>query len=142
MQKAQAAFVTNLEALIKSGYDGLDLDWEGGNLTTAQDQALETTLVQALRQKSPGILITLTAGYENENSLDDLSWYGKVAAQFDRINLMTYGMAGPWSGWRSWHSSALHWNNDSTTPTGIDASVKHYIAAGVPAAKLGIGIGF
>ena len=142
MQNAQSTFVTNLEALVTSGYDGLDIDWEGGNLTTAQDQALQTTLIQALRQKSPGILITLTAGYENENSLDDLSWYGTVAAQLDRINLMTYGMAGPWQGWRSWHSSPLHWNSDSTTPTGIDASVKHYIAAGVPAAKLGIGIGF
>jgi len=142
MQNAQSTFVTNLEALVTSGYDGLDIDWEGGNLTAAQDQALETTLVQALRQKSPSILITLTAGYENENSLDDLSWYGTVAAQLDRINLMTYGMAGPWQGWRSWHSSPLHWNSDSTTPTGIDASVKHYVAAGVPAAKLGIGIGF
>ena len=142
MQNAQSTFVTNLEALVTSGYDGLDIDWEGGNLTAAQDQALETTLVQALRQKSPGILITLTAGYENENNLDDLSWYGTVAAQLDRVNLMTYGMAGPWQGWRSWHSSPLHWNSDGTTPTGIDASVKHYIAAGVPAAKLGVGIGF
>lgn len=142
MQNAESTFVNNLEALVTSGYDGLDIDWEGGNLSTAQDQALEQTLVQALRQKSPGILITLTAGYENENNLDDLSWYGTIAAQLDRINLMTYGMAGPWQGWKSWHSSPLHWNQDSTTPTGIDASVKHYIAAGVPAAKLGIGIGF
>jgi chitinase len=142
MQNAQSTFVANLEALVTSGYDGLDIDWEGGNLSAAQDQTLQTTLVQALRQKSPGILITLTAGTENENSLDDLSWYGTVAAQLDRINLMTYGMAGAWQGWRSWHSSPLHWNNDSTTPAGIDASVAHYIAAGVPAAKLGIGIGF
>lgn len=142
MQKAESTFVANLEALVTSGYDGIDIDWEGGNLSAAQDQALELQLVQALRQKSPGILVTLTAGYENENSLDDLSWYGTVAAQLDRINLMTYGMAGAWQGWESWHSSPLHWNSGSSTPTGIDASVKHYIAAGVPAAKLGIGIGF
>jgi chitinase len=142
MQSSATTFVNNLEALVTMGYDGLDIDWEGGNLTAAQDQSLETTLVQSLRSKSPDILLTFTAGYENENSVDDLSWYGTIAAQLDRINLMTYGMAGAYEGWESWHSSPLHWNNVSSTPSGIDASVKHYLAAGVPAAKLGIGIGF
>jgi chitinase len=142
MQSNATTFVASLEALITMGYDGLDIDWEGGNLTAAQDQSLETTLVQSLRSKSPNILLTFTAGYENENIPDDLSWYGTIAAQVDRINLMTYGMAGAYSGWDSWHSSPLHWNNGTSTPTGVDASVKNYLAAGVPAAKLGIGIGF
>ena len=142
MQSAMATFVTSLEALISMGYDGLDIDWEGGNLTTQQDQTLQQSLVSALRQKSPSAIITLTAGYENENSLDDLSWYGTMASQLDQINLMTYGMAGAWQGWQSWHSSPLHWNMVSSTPTGIDSSVAHYLAAHVPASKLGIGIGF
>jgi chitinase len=141
-QTAMSTFVTNLEALVTMGYDGLDIDWEGGNLTAAQDQALETSLVAALRKASPGIVLTLTAGYENENLLDDLSWYGTIAAQLDRINLMTYGMSGAYQGWESWHSSPLHWNKNTSTPTGIDASVAHYLAAGVPAGKLGVGSGF
>jgi chitinase len=141
-QTAMSTFVTNLEALVAMGYDGLDIDWEGGNLTAAQDQALETSLIAALRKASPNIVLTLTAGYENENSLDDLSWYGTIAAQLDRINLMTYGMSGAWQGWESWHSSPLHWNKNTSTPTGIDASVSHYLAAGVPASKLGVGSGF
>jgi chitinase len=106
------------------------------------DQALQTSLIGSLRSKNPGVLITLTAGYENENSLDDLSFYGTIAPQLDRINLMTYGMSGAWSGWESWHSAPLHWNKNSSTPTGIDSSVSHYLAAGVPAAKLGVGAGF
>lgn len=142
MQTAMSTFLTNLQALITMGYDGLDIDWEGGNLTTAQDQTLETSLVDAIRSANPGILLTYTAGYENENSLDDLSWYGTLSAKVDRINLMTYGMSGAWQGWESWHSSPLHWNSNSSTPTGIDASVSHYLAAGVPAAKLGVGSGF
>jgi chitinase len=142
MQNASSAFVTALEALITSGYDGIDIDWEGGSLSASQDQALQSTLITSLRQKSPNIIITLTAGYENENSVDDLSWYGKVAPQLDRINVMTYGMAGAYSGWQSWHSAPLHWNKVTSTPTGIDATMGHYAAAGVPAAKLGIGIGF
>jgi chitinase len=137
-----STFITNLEALITLGFDGLDIDWEGGNLSVSQDQALETTLVTKLRTASPNIIITFTAGYENENNLDDLTFYGTLAPSVDRINLMTYGMAGAWPGWQSWHSSPLHWNNDTSTPTGIDASVGHYLAAGVPASKLGIGSGF
>ena len=135
-------FLTNLQELLSSGYDGLDIDWEGGNLTPAMDQALETSLIGSLRTKNPTAILTMTAGYENENSLDDLSFYGTISAQLDRINLMTYGMSGAWEGWDSWHSAPLHWNKNSSTPTGIDSSVSHYLAAGVPAAKLGVGSGF
>jgi len=142
MQSAPSTFVTNLEALITLGYDGLDIDWEGGSLSVTDDQTMQTQLIGALRTASPGILLTLTAAYENENSLDDLSWYAAVAPQLDRINLMTYGMSGAWQGWESWHSSPLHWNSNSSTPTGIDSSVSNYLAAHVPAAKLGIGSGF
>jgi chitinase len=135
-------FLTNLQELLSSGYDGLDIDWEGGNLTPAMDQALETSLIGSLRTRNPTAILTMTAGYENENSLDDLSFYGTISAQLDRINLMTYGMSGAWEGWDSWHSAPLHWNKNSSTPTGIDSSVSHYLAAGVPAAKLGVGSGF
>ncbi len=135
-------FVTQLESLIAMGYDGLDIDWEGGNLSVSQDRSLEQSLIEAIRAASPTILLTMTAGYENENSLDDLSFYGSVASELDRLNLMTYGMSGAWPGWESWHSSPLHWNKSSSTPTGIDSSVAHYLAAKVPASKLGVGAGF
>jgi chitinase len=141
-QATLSKFVTQLESLIAMGYDGLDIDWEGGNLSVSQDQSLERSLIEAVRAASPGILLTMTAGYENENSLDDLSFYGSVASELDRINLMTYGMSGAWQGWESWHSSPLHWNGSSSTPTGIDSSVAHYLAAKVPASKLGVGAGF
>jgi chitinase len=137
-----SAFVGSLEGLVAMGYDGIDIDWEGGNLTVAQDQSLEQSLVMAIRSASPDILLTMTAGYENENDLDDLSFYGNIAPELDRINLMTYGMSGAWVGWKSWHSSPLHWNMNSSTPTGIDSSVAHYVAADVPASKLGVGAGF
>jgi chitinase len=141
-QNAMSTFLSSLRALVTMGYDGLDIDWEGGNLTTAQDQMLQGSLTDAILAQSPGIILTMTAGYENENLLDDLSWYGTMAAKVDRIELMTYGMSGAYQGWESWHSSPLHWNSNSSTPTGIDATVSHYIAAGVPAAKLSVGSGF
>jgi chitinase len=135
-------FVTNLETLVTRGYDGIDIDWEGGNLSVTQDQTLEQSLIMAIRAASPGIILTFTAGYENENLLDDLSFYGTIAPEIDRLNLMTYGMSGAWQGWESWHSSPLHWNKGSSTPTGIDSSVSQYLAARVPASKLGVGAGF
>jgi len=141
-QSAMPTFISSLEALVAMGYDGVDIDWEGGSLSTAEDHALELSLVTTLRRTSPTIIITLTAGYENENAVDDLSFYGAIAPELDRIELMTYGMSGSWQGWKSWHSAPLHWNSDSATPTGIDVSVAHYLAANVPASKLSVGTGF
>jgi chitinase len=58
---------------------------------------------------------------------------------------MSYDMAGAdadgWSGWQSWYGSALM-GSGSSTPSSIDVSVQGYLAAGVPAAKLGLGVGF
>src|SRR5207253_2746419 len=73
---------------------------------------------------------------------DLASLFAAASPSVDQINVMTYGMSGAYSGWKSWHSSPLHWNHDSATPTGIDDTVARYVAAGVPAAKLGVGSGF
>jgi chitinase len=137
---ARATFVANLVALLsKYGYDGLDLDWEPVNTA---DRAPLLALVQALRAAVPaGTLLTMPVGYENVNLPDDLSIYVTLASDLDQINVMTYGMAGAYAGWKSWHSSALY-QTDPATPTSVDSSVKLYLQAGVPAPKLGVGAGF
>ena len=136
----RATFEANLKNLVQSyGFDGIDLDWEP---FAAGDQALLQALVLDLRSQLPGTLLTMPVGCENNNSPDDLSFFGTFAASVDRLNLMSYGLSGAWQGWKSWHSSPLHWNGDPSTPIAIDSSVSDYLAAGVPAAKLGIGSGF
>jgi len=136
----RAAFESNLERLVMTyGFDGVDLDWEP---FAAGDHAALQTLVQDLRSAMPGILITMPVGCENNNSPDDLSFFGSVASSVDRMNLMSYGLSGAWQGWKSWHSSPLHWNHDTSTPIAIDSSVDDYLRAGVPHAKLGVGSGF
>jgi chitinase len=54
---------------------------------------------------------------------------------------MTYGMAGAWGGWQSWHSSAIL-GESATHPSSVDSTVAAYVAAGVPIGKLGVGVGF
>jgi chitinase len=135
----RAAFVTTLLSTMHDlGFDGLDLDWEP---LEAADEAPLRALAQALRDADPGIVLTIPVGYVNANAPAVDHWYGDVAPLFDQINLMTYGMSGAWGGWHSWHSSAEQ-GEGPNTPTSVDSSVRAYLAAGVPAAKLGVGIGF
>jgi chitinase len=134
-----STFVANLQsAMSQFGADGLDLDWEP--LATV-DEASFTALLQALRAAAPGAVLTMPVGALNMN-LDSVdSFYPSAAALVDQMNLMTYGMAGAWQGWQSWPSSPLSGETGST-PESIDTSVPAYLAAGVPAAKLGLGVGF
>lgn len=135
----RAAFVTNLLAMMHDyHYDGLDLDWEP---VDAADQPALQALAQALRTTEPGIVLTIPVGYVNANFPTVDAFYATIAPLFDQMNIMSYGMAGPWSGWDSWHSSALQ-GESGTTPTSVASSVNAYLAAGVPAARIGIGIGF
>jgi chitinase len=135
----RATFVSNLVSTMHAyGYDGLDLDWEP--IDTA-DQAPFEALVRDLRAAEPRIVLTIPVMWVNANDPTVPSWYGAVAPLFDQMNLMTYGMAGAWEGWQSWHSSAVQGDGPST-PSSIDSSVRAFLAAGVPAAKLGIGVGF
>jgi chitinase len=136
----RAKFIANLKNLVTlEGFDGLDLDWEP--LETGQQPRL-LKLVQDLRAALPKAVLTFPAdGADNANFPSDRSFFASLAPYVDQLNLMTYGMAGSYSGWKTWHSSPLY-QQDSATPTSIDFTVSGYLKAGIPAAKLGIGIGF
>jgi chitinase len=132
------AFVANLVSLLTTnGYDGIDIDWEPMNKS---DEPAVIDLANRIRQSQPNALMTIPIGAINVNLGADLSGFAAIAAVYDQLNIMSYGMAGAWSGWKSWHSSALY-HTDSATPMSIDSTLKLYLAAAVPAAKLGIGVG-
>ncbi|MBI5502851.1 MAG: hypothetical protein HY907_21580 [Deltaproteobacteria bacterium] len=138
--ETRAAFVAALVrwARDEHGFDGLDLDWEPMRRADHDDFR---SLARDLREAWPDVVLTVPVVHHNVN-LDAVDpYWAKVAALFDRINVMSYGMAGEYPGWLSWHASALH-GAAHDSPTSIADSVEAYIAAGVPAAKLGIGIGF
>ena len=134
-----ATFAANLVSLLSStGYDGIDIDWEPMDKS---DEPAAIDIANRIRKAKPGALMTIPIGAINVNLGADLTGFPAIAAAYDQLNIMSYGQAGAWQGWKSWHSSALY-QTDSATPTSIDSTVKLYLAAGVPAAKLGIGIGF
>jgi chitinase len=135
-------FVQNLVQTVTAwGYDGIDIDWEP---LPASDYPLLLSLISNLRTAKPGMIVTADIGWLNINfplSTSDAEFYVQLAGAVDQMNMMNYGMADNWGGWVVWHSSALY-NDGSNHPSSVRSSAQMYINAGVPAAKLGMGIGF
>jgi chitinase len=136
----RANFVAKLlETMDQFNMDGLDLDWEPINGPT--DEAELLALAQALRAARPSMILTIPVGWVNSNFDASHAYWGTLAPYFDRVNIMSYDMNWYADGWDSWFTSALD-GEAGTTPSSIDSGVAFYLASGVPAAKLGIGIPF
>lgn len=134
-----AQLVDNLVSVLRAyGYAGLDLDWEP---IDPADQPHLSALVDALRHRLPHAVLTMPVGWVTRTFPTVSPFYARIARKLDRIDVMTYGMAGAWDGWRTWHSSALT-GAGPATPSAVDVTVRSYRNAGVPAGKLGVGIGF
>ena len=139
---ARATFIGNLVALVSArGYDGVDVDWEP---LTASDGPQFVALCQelrvALRQKDPKLL--LTAAVAGQPAL-----IAKVASELDQFNVMTYDLSGTWPGWQVWHNSPVYSGSCVFASTGkpvpsADQVIGEHLKAGIPAAKLGVGIDF
>ncbi|HEY0778817.1 MAG TPA: glycosyl hydrolase family 18 protein [Gemmatirosa sp.] len=133
----RATFVANLLRTLDSlRYDGLDVDWEPLN---ESDKPQLLQFFHDLRAARPALLITTPIGWVNANLGAD-SWYAQVAPLVDQMNVMSYEMADNWGGWVSWHTAALY-GDGPDHPSSVSSTINAYRAVGVPAAKLGVGIG-
>ena len=155
-------FVSNLvDYLVEHDYDGVDLDWEdrfqgssdgevGGDEAKRRARALIVDLraeaaTRARYQGTGRAMLITFPGYgisinEGERAQQ---WQADIANAVDQYNLMRYGIGSAYNayGWQSWFSSPIH-GATLNTPYSLDASVAAYERAGVPASKIGIGIGF
>lgn len=132
--------------------DGVDIDWEypglrgNDNVHRPEDRenftALMTELRQALdaegRARGRRYLLTFAAGA----SPDFLAHteMDKVQAVVDFVNLMTYDFrtSDPIAG----HHANLYTHPADTKQRSVDSAVREFLAAGVPPAKIVVGVPF
>jgi chitinase len=143
------------------GFDGVDIDWEyptGGGLEKdkgrPEDTKNFTLLLAELRKQLDAqgkadkkhYLLTIAAPASRaQSSHIELN---QIIRSLDWINLMTYDFAGSWSEKTGFNAPLF---GDNGSPSGspggslsgsVDASAHLYLASGVPAEKLVLGVPF
>jgi chitinase len=147
-----ASFISGLTNFMASrGYDGVDLDWEP---LPAPDAQLFTNFVKGLRSAMDGFpqhkLLTAAVGAYppyGDPPTAQYQMFASLQTQFDQINIMTYDLSGPYSGWVTWFDSPIfdggyHFPSTGGAVPSINGAVSNYLSGGVSANKLGIGIPF
>ena len=145
-------FINNLTNFMATrGYDGVDIDWEPLPSTDAQQY---TNLVIGLRSALSAFpqheLLTAAAGAYppyGDSATAEYMMFAALQNQLDQINIMTYDLSGPYSGWVTWFNSPIYNGGYRFPSTGglvpsVDGAVGNFITNGVLPAKLGIGIAF
>lgn len=144
----RALFASTSVELVKDlGFDGLDIDWEyPANATEAQNYVL---LLKAIREALDAYANANAKGYKFQLTIAAPAGPDKynvlkmkdMDAYLDAWHLMAYDFAGSWST-VSGHDANLYPSKTSpeSTPYSTDKAVGDYIKAGVPAAKLVIGV--
>lgn len=136
------------------GFDGVDLDWEypvvatGVNGNVRPEDATNFALLAgairaefdaqtALDGKRYEITAATPAGFDKFERID----LAALAVPLDFFNLMTYDFHGRWIANQTGHNAPLFRSTaDPSARYNTDAAVRGYLAAGVPAAKIVLGI--
>jgi chitinase len=122
-------------------FDGIDLDWE---FPRAEDTENYLALLAEFRRQfdavRPGLVLSIAVGHSPRMSGaigEDMSGIAKIV---DQVGLMTYDFTGPWSRQTGFLAP---FSSPPGHPYGsVQRSVQAYLAAGVPAAKLIVGVPF
>ena len=149
----RVAFVTSCVDLFIKGnlaagvhrpglFDGIDMDWEFPHSENAADfVALLKEFRRQLDAVRPGLLLNIAAGPSPRMAgLVEGGDLTEVSGLVDEVGLMTYDYSGPWSESTGFLAplSALPDHRYGN----VQGSVQAYLAAGVPASKLVVGVPF
>jgi chitinase len=147
--------------LLQYGFDGVDIDWEypvGGGLesnkTRPEDRENYTLLLAELRRQLDEqgkadknhylLTIAAPAGPRTAANLE----LDKIHKHLDWINLMAYDFHGSWGPQTNFNAPLFASSGDPTRDEtvrkhfNVNSAVKTYLAAGVPAAKVVVGVPF
>ena len=142
----RGVFIKNLIGFISMrGYDGIDIDMEP-IIPSDENRFIKFVreLRRTMRSTNPKWLLTFPASGEPG---DQPKLCALLQDDFDQINIQTYDLSGKWDGFKTWYNGSLYgeghtlMTNTRSYPS-VDEKVGFYTAAGVPKAKLGIGIAF
>lgn len=146
----RAFAITSVDIIRKYQLDGVDIDWEypgmvgDGNVFRPEDKQNYTLMFQAIReeltklQQETGryyLLTTATGGFPGYLDHTEM---GKAQEYLDYVNLMTYDYSYGQTG----HHTNLFPSRDYDKENSAHKAVTTYMAAGVPAHKLVVGLAF
>ncbi len=154
--ESRAKFARSCVAFMQQyGFDGIDIDWEyptgGGMIPGAgrpDDTVNFTRLLAELRaqldaqgaQDGVHYLLTIAAptgpGNYSKIQLDQIHPY------LDWINVMSYDFHGSWDTITNFNAPLYSPANDPAAGANTDAALSAYLAAGIPAEKLVVGVPF
>ncbi len=153
--QSRAVFVASvIDFLRRYQLDGLDLDWEypgqagAGHSYRSEDKQNFTRLVRDLRARfnqeekmtHHRLLLTIAAGASSD--FLEQTEMATVQQFVDSVNLMTYDYYEPASDSVTGNHSPLLTDPADPKAVSADASVRAFVAAGVPAGKIVLGIPF
>ena len=143
-----------LDLIERYDLDGLDIDWEypdqpgAGNVHRREDKQNFTLLLQELRQQLDAAAKTLhrrlylTIAAEASDEYLQKTEMDKVQNYVDAVNLMAYDYYLPGSDHITGNCAPLFTSPADPKHMSADASVGAYEKAGVPAAKIVLGVPF
>lgn len=137
-----------------NGLDGIDIDWEypglvgNGNKYRREDKQNYTALLKELRARldqesqllGRPLLTSIAAGASDE--FVDNTDLRSVARYVNSVNLMSYDYYVPAGDGLTGHHAPLHENPADPKHVSAQSSVEMFEKAGVPAAKLVLGVPF
>jgi len=147
-ENRQQFLKTLVEMVEVHGFDGVDLDMEPIRRTDYRNfrdlvEELHEQFSERQTRRGSRPLITIAA----LKGVRISGLYASVQQYVDQINIMTYDMAQPWSGWQAWHNSALfgdgvRFQRRRRAVSSVDQKVEEAIRGGIDPLKIGIGIDF
>ena len=155
---ARARFAQSaVELIATTGIDGIDLDWEypglpgAGLVHRSEDERNFTLLLRELRQsldtfarqhpRKPGDRILLTAALADREFVAHIE-LGRIHPYLDWINLMTYDFHNSLTPTTGHHAALARSSTSAAEERSVEHAVDQFLAAGVPAGKLVVGVPF